>query len=67
MWLGYLQHYPDYWTQGETREEQRESLRNGVFYRAKTGYPWYLVPPTSYLEAVELFGITYGKEPIFAV
>lgn len=21
MWLGYLQEYPDYWTQGETEEE----------------------------------------------
>ena len=26
IWLGYLD--PDYWTQGETREEQREGLRS---------------------------------------
>ncbi len=28
MWLGYLEEYPDYWTQGETREELEESLRD---------------------------------------
>jgi predicted RNase H-like HicB family nuclease len=26
MWLGYLDEYPDYWTQGETEEELRENL-----------------------------------------
>ncbi|MDF2387214.1 hypothetical protein JMG10_37510 [Nostoc ellipsosporum NOK] len=26
MWLGYLEEYPDYWTQGETEEELRENL-----------------------------------------
>ena len=26
MWLGYLQEYPDYWTQGETEEELKENL-----------------------------------------
>ena len=25
-WLGYLQEYPDYWTQGDTREELKEHL-----------------------------------------
>jgi predicted RNase H-like HicB family nuclease len=25
-WLGYLQDYPDYWTQGETEEDLREHL-----------------------------------------
>jgi predicted RNase H-like HicB family nuclease len=25
-WLGYLEEYPDYWTQGETEEELRENL-----------------------------------------
>ena len=25
-WLGYLQEYPDYWTQGETEEELKENL-----------------------------------------
>ena len=28
MWLGYLDRYPDYWTQGETQEELRENLRD---------------------------------------
>jgi hypothetical protein len=28
MWLGYLEEYPDYWTQGETIEELRENLRD---------------------------------------
>jgi predicted RNase H-like HicB family nuclease len=26
MWLGYLEEYPDYWTQGETEEELRKNL-----------------------------------------
>lgn len=26
MWLGFLTEYPDYWTQGETREELEENL-----------------------------------------
>jgi hypothetical protein len=26
MWLGYLEEYPDYWTQGETQEELKENL-----------------------------------------
>lgn len=26
MWLGYLEEYPDYWTQGETEEQLRENL-----------------------------------------
>ncbi|MGF1539677.1 MAG: type II toxin-antitoxin system HicB family antitoxin [Pleurocapsa sp.] len=26
MWLGYLQEYPDYLTQGETEEELKENL-----------------------------------------
>ncbi len=28
MWLGYLEEYPDYWTQGETIEELVENLRD---------------------------------------
>jgi predicted RNase H-like HicB family nuclease len=26
MWLGYLDDYPDYWTQGETETELKENL-----------------------------------------
>lgn len=26
MWLGYLEEYPDYWTQGETEEELQKNL-----------------------------------------
>jgi predicted RNase H-like HicB family nuclease len=26
MWLGYLDEYPDYWTQGETELELKENL-----------------------------------------
>lgn len=26
MWLGYLEEYPDYWTQGESESELRENL-----------------------------------------
>lgn len=28
MWLGYLEEFPDYWTQGETIEELEENLRD---------------------------------------
>lgn len=28
MWLGYLEEYPDYRTQGETKEELEENLRD---------------------------------------
>jgi len=28
MWLGYLEEYPDYMTQGETAEELQENLKN---------------------------------------
>jgi predicted RNase H-like HicB family nuclease len=27
-WLGYLQDYPDYWTQGETLEDLQAHLRD---------------------------------------
>jgi predicted RNase H-like HicB family nuclease len=26
MWLGYLEEYPDYWTQAETESELKENL-----------------------------------------
>ena len=28
MWLGYLEEYPDYMTQGETLKELKENLRD---------------------------------------
>lgn len=28
VWLGYLQDYPDYWTQGETVQDLKEHLRD---------------------------------------
>ncbi len=28
MWLGYLEEFPDYWTQGETLEELEENLKD---------------------------------------
>ena len=28
VWIGYLQDYPDYWTQGETFADLKEHLRN---------------------------------------
>ena len=34
IWLGYLEKYPDYWTQGETIEELEENLRD--IYRELT-------------------------------
>ena len=27
-WLGYLQDYPDYWTQGETPDDLKEHLKD---------------------------------------
>jgi len=27
-WLGYIQDYPDYWTQGESKEDLEEHLRD---------------------------------------
>jgi hypothetical protein len=27
-WLGYLQDFPDYWTQGDTLEDLKEHLRD---------------------------------------
>ena len=35
MWIGYLDEYPDYMTQGETIEELKENLRD--IYRDLTG------------------------------
>ena len=35
MWLGYLEEYPDYWTQGETEEELKENLLD--IYQELTG------------------------------
>jgi predicted RNase H-like HicB family nuclease len=26
MWIGYLEEYPDYWTQGETEDELQDNL-----------------------------------------
>jgi len=26
MWLGYLEEFPDYWSQGKTEEELKENL-----------------------------------------
>lgn len=34
-WLGYLQDYPDYWTQGETLDDLKEHLRD--LYKDVTG------------------------------
>lgn len=28
VWLGYLQDYPDYWTQGETLEDLKDHLKD---------------------------------------
>lgn len=28
MWLGYLEEYPDYWTQGESEEDLKEHLKD---------------------------------------
>lgn len=28
MWLGYLEEFPDYWTQGVTRKELEDNLKD---------------------------------------
>lgn len=28
LWIGYLEEFPDYWTQGETLEELKENLKD---------------------------------------
>ena len=35
VWLGYLQDYPDYWTQGETLADLKEHLKD--IYQDITG------------------------------
>jgi hypothetical protein len=35
MWLGYLEEYPDYMTQGETLDELKENLKD--LYKDLTG------------------------------
>jgi predicted RNase H-like HicB family nuclease len=37
MWLGYLEEYPDYWTQGETLEELKENLKD-IYYELHSGH-----------------------------
>ncbi|GBE28509.1 hypothetical protein BMS3Bbin03_02448 [bacterium BMS3Bbin03] len=34
-WLGYLEEYPDYWTEGDTLEELKENLKD--IYKDLTG------------------------------
>ena len=36
MWLGYLEEYPDYWTQGQSREELQENLKD-IFQELTSG------------------------------
>ena len=30
-WIGYLEDYPDYWTQGDTLDDLKEHLKNLYF------------------------------------
>lgn len=36
MWLGYLEQYPDYMTQGETLEDLEENLKD-IYQELKSG------------------------------
>ena len=36
MWHGYLEEYPDYWTQGESPEDLRENLKD-IFQELTSG------------------------------
>ena len=35
-WIGYLQDYPDYWTQGETLDDLKDHLRD-LYYDLTSG------------------------------
>jgi predicted RNase H-like HicB family nuclease len=37
MWLGYLEEYPDYMTQGSSLEELKENLRD-IYQELSSGY-----------------------------
>jgi len=37
FWIGYLQDYPDYLTQGETLEELKENLKD-LYHEIMAGY-----------------------------
>lgn len=37
FWLGYLEEYPDYMTQGMSREELKDNLRDIYFELRKVG------------------------------
>ncbi len=37
LWLGYVQDYPDYWTQGETLDDLRDHLRE-LYYDLTAGH-----------------------------
>lgn len=36
MWLGYLEEYPDYWTQAESLDELQENLKD-IFQELTSG------------------------------
>ena len=36
MWLGYIEEYPDYWTQGESPEDLLENLKD-IFQELTSG------------------------------
>ena len=36
MWLGHLEEYPDYWTQGESPEDLQENLKD-IFQELSSG------------------------------
>ena len=38
-WLGYLQDYPDYWTQGETRDDLLDHLKD-LYLDLAGGHIW---------------------------
>lgn len=40
VWLGYLEEYPDYWTQGETIEELEENLRDIYWELTRGSIPY---------------------------
>ena len=48
-WLGYLQEFPDYWTQGETKADLQEHLKD-LFYDLTSG----AIPGIRKIEELEI-------------
>ena len=49
MWLGYLEEFPDYWTQGESLADLQEHLKD-LYNDLTAGNPGRSEPPTQIIK-----------------